>query len=584
MFADASSDPAPIVPNYDPARNRWTFVVDTASCIGCGLCVVACKEENHVTESPEFSRTWVERHATAADGTVYVDSPGGGADGFPSTSTAAGAAGVTIESAFFEPRLCMQCEDSPCTSVCPVGATYRTAEGIVLVDASRCIGCGYCVLACPYGARYIAPAARSGAERDARRRRQVHLVLPPHQPRRPAGLRRGLPGRGEEVRRRERPFQRGRDAHPRAQRRSRSIPSTARGRGSGTSDPPRRRPDRWTPLPALIALGRRSIPLDPRAARDAARAEWRSMPRGLQRWILGLLFIIGLAVAGRAPRPAARLGSPRHPPDVRVGPPHRRLRLLRDHDQRALPGVVAGHGLRHRALPAAREAPRDPGPAEPDDGVRDHRPRPPLPDPDGVRGGARSVALVADVVDGRLLRRLPVLPPGRGLEHVLRPPEDPPGRLRGLVVHGDRRSGDARRRLRRHRGPAVLARAVHADPHGRLGVPCGDGPAGRRLLRRPALRAAGRAAGRGPGDPGHPSPPGHGSRGRGDPRCPGADRRPPGWLGQPRDRHGGPRVRAAGRAVLGAPRDPRAGRPVAPRDHPGRSHAVAARSWPPGSP
>ena len=53
----------------------------------------------------------------------------------------------------------MQCEDSPCTSVCPVGATYRTAEGIVLVDASRCIGCGYCVLACPYGARYIAPAA-----------------------------------------------------------------------------------------------------------------------------------------------------------------------------------------------------------------------------------------------------------------------------------------------------------------------------------------------------------------------------------------------------------------------------------------
>ena len=53
-----------------------------------------------------------------------------------------------------------------------------------------------------------------------------------------------------------------------------------------------------------IALGRRSIPLDPRAARDAARAEWRSMPRGLQRWILGLLFIIGLAV------PAALLALP----------------------------------------------------------------------------------------------------------------------------------------------------------------------------------------------------------------------------------------------------------------------------------
>ena len=146
-------------PTRITAHNRWTFVVDTASCIGCGLCVVACKEENHVTESPEFSRTWVERHALAADGTVYIDSPGGGADGFPPTSVAPGAAGATIESAFFEPRLCMQCEDSPCTAVCPVGATYRTPEGIVLVDPSRCIGCGYCVLACPYGARYIAPAA-----------------------------------------------------------------------------------------------------------------------------------------------------------------------------------------------------------------------------------------------------------------------------------------------------------------------------------------------------------------------------------------------------------------------------------------
>jgi Fe-S-cluster-containing dehydrogenase component len=62
---------------------------------------------------------------------------------------------VTAE--FFEPRLCMQCEDSPCTQVCPVGATYKTAEGIVLVDSDRCIGCGYCVVSCPYGARYIVP-------------------------------------------------------------------------------------------------------------------------------------------------------------------------------------------------------------------------------------------------------------------------------------------------------------------------------------------------------------------------------------------------------------------------------------------
>ena len=59
-------------------------------------------------------------------------------------------------------------------------------------------------------------------------------------------------------------------------------------------------------------------------------------------------------------RPPARLGGLRDDPRVRVGPADHRLRLLRDHDQRPVPRVVAGHGLRHRAVPAAREAPRDP--------------------------------------------------------------------------------------------------------------------------------------------------------------------------------------------------------------------------------
>ena len=63
-----------------------------------------------------------------------------------------------VLSSFFQPRLCMQCEDSPCTAVCPVSATYRTEDGVILVDSRRCIGCGYCVVACPYGARYLVPA------------------------------------------------------------------------------------------------------------------------------------------------------------------------------------------------------------------------------------------------------------------------------------------------------------------------------------------------------------------------------------------------------------------------------------------
>ncbi|HEX5828443.1 MAG TPA: 4Fe-4S dicluster domain-containing protein [Candidatus Limnocylindrales bacterium] len=157
VFADDSPAAYPISPSYDPSMRQWTFVVDTASCIGCGMCVVACKEENNVPEEGEYTRTWIERHVQTADGVVHVDAPEGGQHGFPADSTAPGLAGRAVEASWFEPRLCMQCENSPCTSVCPVGATYKTEDGVILVDARRCIGCGYCVVACPYGARYLVP-------------------------------------------------------------------------------------------------------------------------------------------------------------------------------------------------------------------------------------------------------------------------------------------------------------------------------------------------------------------------------------------------------------------------------------------
>lgn len=151
-------DLAPIAKAYDPETAQLTFVVDTSKCIGCGLCVAACKEENRIPEETQYNRTWIERHIRTRDGKVHVDSPNAGINGFGAVAVAPGVAGKKVDAEYFTPRLCMQCENPPCVTVCPVSATYSTPEGVVLIDETRCIGCGYCVTACPYGARYVLPA------------------------------------------------------------------------------------------------------------------------------------------------------------------------------------------------------------------------------------------------------------------------------------------------------------------------------------------------------------------------------------------------------------------------------------------
>jgi tetrathionate reductase subunit B len=112
--------------------HRWAMVIDVGKCIGCQACTVACIMENGVPE--DYFRTIVSTYEVH--------------DG-------------ERTNAYMLPRLCNHCENPPCVPVCPVRATYQQDDGAVVVDNTRCVGCGYCVQACPYDARYINPGTHT---------------------------------------------------------------------------------------------------------------------------------------------------------------------------------------------------------------------------------------------------------------------------------------------------------------------------------------------------------------------------------------------------------------------------------------
>lgn len=105
---------------------RWVMVIDLRKCIGCQACTVACSTENRMPAG-QF-RTLVSQYEIEKNGEP--------------------------RSAML-PRLCNHCEEPPCIPVCPVQATYQRDDGTVVVDNTRCVGCAYCVQACPYDARFI---------------------------------------------------------------------------------------------------------------------------------------------------------------------------------------------------------------------------------------------------------------------------------------------------------------------------------------------------------------------------------------------------------------------------------------------
>lgn len=147
--------------DYDWTKHQWGFGVDATKCIGCLRCVEACKTENDVPHNAHQFRTWVERYVKIeGDPHVHIDSQSD-----PVNIAASGSEKEfrfanrykddKVEKAFFVPKLCNQCSNPSCVQVCPTGATYRTKDGVVLIDPTYCIGCRYCIQACPYGVRYF---------------------------------------------------------------------------------------------------------------------------------------------------------------------------------------------------------------------------------------------------------------------------------------------------------------------------------------------------------------------------------------------------------------------------------------------
>lgn len=160
--------------NYNPFEHYWGMAIDINKCIGCGRCAEACKSENDVPKVPFFFKTWVERYRIYRDGKVSVDSPNGAVDGFKKQIDDE----ETAIRSFFVPKICNHCDNPPCVQVCPVGATFKTPDGVILVDSDYCVGCRYCIQACPYGARYIDPIKKTAEKCTFCYHRVVKGLLP----------------------------------------------------------------------------------------------------------------------------------------------------------------------------------------------------------------------------------------------------------------------------------------------------------------------------------------------------------------------------------------------------------------------
>lgn len=123
-----------------PAKKRFGMVIDVKACIGCRKCVYACMRENNIGRNSGFAYiqvmemeagSWELEHSTS----TYKE--GGSPEHW------------------YMPIQCMQCEKPPCVYGCPVKATWKESDGIVVIDYKKCIACRFCMITCPYFARHF---------------------------------------------------------------------------------------------------------------------------------------------------------------------------------------------------------------------------------------------------------------------------------------------------------------------------------------------------------------------------------------------------------------------------------------------
>ncbi len=128
--AGTNAPPHPQLPPNDPAARvgvpgrRWIMVIDLAKCDGCKACTAACSKMHHTPAGREWIKVYQMQDAQHT-------------------------------APYWFPKPCFHCDNPPCTKVCPVDATFKRQDGAVLIDNERCIGCRFCMAACPYSTRFF---------------------------------------------------------------------------------------------------------------------------------------------------------------------------------------------------------------------------------------------------------------------------------------------------------------------------------------------------------------------------------------------------------------------------------------------